>query len=84
MRASSFNASPEGKERGHIHASVDDARRGGPTQRVANVTIDAMIVDRVSSSDRVDVVGKRSILDTATRAGTIAAESKDGVEQDGL
>lgn len=41
-----------------------------------------MIADLISWSERVGIVDKRPIPDTAVRTGTIATEAKNRVEQD--
>jgi len=63
-------------------ASLKQTRRGGHGQRVIDLSIDAMIADLISWSERVGIIDKRPIPDTAVRTGTIATEAKNRVEQD--
>ena len=74
-----LNTRPEVCESRQVHTLLSHTGRCRPARDVANLALDAVIVDLVARSQSVGVICEWSILDTAFLSSAVSAEAYDGV-----
>ena len=77
-------ARPKFQKCGCFHAPVDNGRGRCLAKGVADLPLDAVVVDEVPRTDRVRVIRKGAVLNALLCSHPVAPEAVHGVQQNGL
>jgi len=80
---SSLDTWPEVGEYSHVHAIFDPGRRCPEARIVADLAVNAVVVEFVARSYRVDVICEWPILDAVEPASAVTAKAEKGVQDVG-
>ena len=80
----SLDTRPKLQKCGHSHAPVDSGRCRRLAEGIADLPLDAVVVDEVPRADRVRVICKGAVLNALLLPHAVTPEAVHGVQQNGL